>query len=163
MDDPLKVQHRLRELVAEEVRALLARRRLNGAKLAQALGKSEMYVSRRLRGETAFDLDDLERIAALLDVDVNALMPQSARSGGDAGGGRLLAYRPDPDDPNSTYFQAPPKRTPAEQRKDVTFRASRTDDHTRPPTGPGARHGDRVTGPAARRPRVHARLAGPQS
>lgn len=77
----MKVQHHLRELVAEEVRALLARRRLNGAKLATAIGKSEMYVSRRLRGETAFDLDDLEKIADVLGVPVGQLLPQSVQEG----------------------------------------------------------------------------------
>ena len=66
----------LREYVAEEIRALLARRMANGAKLAAALGKSEMYVSRRLRGETAFDVDDLEKIAGFLGVEVTDLLPR---------------------------------------------------------------------------------------
>lgn len=77
----MKVQSRLRELVAEEVRALLARRRLNGAKLAAAIDRSEMYVSRRLRGETSFDLDDLEKIAEVLDVPVGALLPRGLSQG----------------------------------------------------------------------------------
>lgn len=67
---------KLREGVAEEVRALIGRRRTTGAKLAEAIGRSEMYVSRRLRGETAFDLDDLERIAAILNVEVSDLLPR---------------------------------------------------------------------------------------
>lgn len=75
MDDTVRVQTKLRELVAEEVRALLARRRLNGAKLAESIGRSEMYVSRRLRGETAFDLDDLQRIADVLGVSPTDLLP----------------------------------------------------------------------------------------
>lgn len=58
----------LREKVAEEVRVLLARKRMSGAALAAAIGKSEMYVSRRMRGEIAFDLDDLQSIAAVLKV-----------------------------------------------------------------------------------------------
>jgi len=75
MDESVQVQRQLRELVAEEIRALLARRRLNGAKLAETIGRSEMYVSRRLRGETAFDIDDLEAIAKVLGVQVKALLP----------------------------------------------------------------------------------------
>ncbi|MDG4791880.1 helix-turn-helix transcriptional regulator [Micromonospora sp. WMMD1102] len=77
----MRVQNRLRELVAEEVRALLGRRQMSGAKLATAIDRSEMYVSRRLRGETAFDLDDLERIAGVLGVQVADLLPK--REGAD--------------------------------------------------------------------------------
>ncbi|SCL43221.1 Cro/C1-type HTH DNA-binding domain-containing protein [Micromonospora pallida] len=65
----------LRHLVAEEIGAHLGRRRMSGAKLARAIERSEMYVSRRLRGETAFDLDDLERIAEVLGVTVTDLLP----------------------------------------------------------------------------------------
>lgn len=82
MENGTRTASHLREGVAEEVRALLARKRLAGAKLALAIGKSEMYVSRRLRGETAFDLDDLERIADVLGVAVADLLPQSARVSG---------------------------------------------------------------------------------
>lgn len=68
---------RLRHHVAEEIRALLGRRQMSGAKLARAIDQSEMYVSRRLRGETAFDLDDLERIADVLGVTVADLLPSA--------------------------------------------------------------------------------------
>jgi transcriptional regulator with XRE-family HTH domain len=91
------VQNRLREQVAEEVRALLARRRLNGAKLAEAIGRSEMYVSRRLRAETAFDLDDLQNIAETLGVPVLQLLPA-----GGAGGDRVQAI---------AHYLAPTVRT----------------------------------------------------
>jgi len=49
---------RLKLTVAEEVRVLLARRRLSGVKLAELIGRSQVYVSRRLRGEVAFDVED---------------------------------------------------------------------------------------------------------
>ena len=94
----------LRAAVAEEVRVLLTRRRLSGAKLADAIGRSQAYVWRRLSGETAFDLDDLERIAAILQVSVSELLPrsgggpiawlaqaQSVRPGDNRPGGRLSA------------------------------------------------------------------------
>ena len=67
---------RLSTAVAEEVRVWMTRRRVNGAGLASAIGRSQAYVSRRLTGDTAFDLDDLERIAVALDVPVKRLFPQ---------------------------------------------------------------------------------------
>lgn len=77
MTDEVPVQSRLRERAAEEVRALLARRMMTGGDLAAAIGKSPMYVSRRVRGEVAFDLDDIERIAGVLKVDVGDLLPRT--------------------------------------------------------------------------------------
>lgn len=73
----------LRESTAEEIRSLMARRRLNGVRLAVVIGRSQSYVSRRLTGETAFDVDDLERIATALGVGVRELLP---RDGDDARG-----------------------------------------------------------------------------
>jgi transcriptional regulator with XRE-family HTH domain len=66
---------RLREYVAEELRVLLARRRMSGVQLAKHIGKSHTYVWRRLNGETAFDLDDLERIGVVLGVEPADLLP----------------------------------------------------------------------------------------
>jgi len=68
----------LRERVAEEVRALLGRRKMSASELARQLSLTQKYVSRRLTGETAFDLDDLEKIAAIFGVDVADLLPRSA-------------------------------------------------------------------------------------
>lgn len=76
----------LREPLAEEIRALMGRRRVTGANIAAALGKSQSYVSRRLTGETAFDTDDLEIISGLLKVDPETLLA-SAR-------GTMLRLRP---------------------------------------------------------------------
>jgi transcriptional regulator with XRE-family HTH domain len=66
--NPLRVQ------VAEEVRATMARRRVSGVALARRLGKSQPWISRRLVGDVAFDLDDLEAIATALDVPVAQLL-----------------------------------------------------------------------------------------
>jgi len=76
MTDGVSVQSLLRERVAEEVRALLARKMMTGADLATAIGRSPMYVSRRLRGEVAFDLDDMERLADVFGVGVSDLLPK---------------------------------------------------------------------------------------
>jgi transcriptional regulator with XRE-family HTH domain len=66
--------------VAAEVRAHLARRQFTGAGLAAALGKSEMYVSRRLRGDVPFDLIDIEQAAQYLGVAVADLLPATERA-----------------------------------------------------------------------------------
>lgn len=65
----------LRAAVAEEVRALLGRRRMSDIALARKLKRSHTYVYRRLSGETAFDVDDLEGIAAALNVPITELFP----------------------------------------------------------------------------------------
>lgn len=61
--------------VAEEIRALLARRRISGRQLAEATGMSQSAISARLTGTTAIDLDDLQRIAAALGVEPFDLFP----------------------------------------------------------------------------------------
>ena len=48
--------------------------------LAQQLGKSQAFVSRRLRGEIAFDIAELEQIARWLDVPVADLIAERAAS-----------------------------------------------------------------------------------
>ena len=65
--------------VAEEVRAWMGRRRMTGATLAAALGVSAAWVSYRLRGKQEIGLDDLQRIAAALDVSVADLLPPDIR------------------------------------------------------------------------------------
>ncbi len=73
----------LSEHVAEEIRALLARRRTRQSQLARQLGVSEQWISVRLRGVQPIDLNDLARIAEALDVSVVALLPASIREGKD--------------------------------------------------------------------------------
>ena len=73
----------MRELVAEEIRALLGRRKMSASELARRMGVSQKYMSRRITGETAFDVDDLNAIAAVLGVEVATLIPR--RSGSSEG------------------------------------------------------------------------------
>lgn len=54
--------------VAAEVRAELGRQGHTNAWLAEQLGVSEMWVSRRLRGLTRFTEDDLKRIGNALAI-----------------------------------------------------------------------------------------------
>lgn len=56
----------------------MARRRISGVKLAEGIGRAQQYVSRRLNGDVAFDLDDLEKIAVVLDVTLPDLLPPAA-------------------------------------------------------------------------------------
>ena len=65
---------RLRERTAEEIRVLLARRRMSAAELARRTGLKQSTMARRMTGETAFDLDDLEVIATALGVKVSDLV-----------------------------------------------------------------------------------------
>lgn len=64
----------IREYVAEEIRVLLARRRMSASELARRIGQSQPYLSRRLTGEVALDVDDLVKIAQVLDVSPGSLL-----------------------------------------------------------------------------------------
>lgn len=66
----------IRERVAEELRVLLARRRMSATELARRTQITQPYLSRRMTGEIAFDLDDLEKIARALGVKVLDLLPR---------------------------------------------------------------------------------------
>jgi len=64
----------MRVTVAEEIRVMLARRRMSGAELARQIGQTQPYLSRRLTGEVAIDVDDLAKIAQVLGVSPTALI-----------------------------------------------------------------------------------------
>lgn len=55
------------------VRGEMARRRVTQARLSSALGISQAAVSKRLRGETPFDINELALIARVLDVPLARL------------------------------------------------------------------------------------------
>jgi transcriptional regulator with XRE-family HTH domain len=61
--------------VAEEIRAMLGRKRVTGRELSRRLSVSQPWVSQRLTGHQEIGLNDLERIAAALDVEVADLLP----------------------------------------------------------------------------------------
>lgn len=60
----------LQEKISDEVRAWLGRRRMSASKAASALGWTDMYMSRRLNNKIAFDLNDLEALARVLEIPV---------------------------------------------------------------------------------------------
>jgi transcriptional regulator with XRE-family HTH domain len=70
----------IRAQVAEELRALLGRRRMSATELARRVGATQPYIWRRMSGEIAFDLDDLQKIAVVLGVSVSDLLPPSTRA-----------------------------------------------------------------------------------
>lgn len=71
----------LRELVAGELRATLARKRISAAELARRLGWSQSYTARRVDGRNAIDMDDLQRIAEVLEVEPADLLPTRVEQG----------------------------------------------------------------------------------
>lgn len=73
MDEPFHLN------VAEEVRAMLARRRLSARAAASALGWSQMYMSRRISGKTPLDVNDLCALAVLLDTDIAVFLTGYSR------------------------------------------------------------------------------------
>ncbi len=85
MSDETSPRGRLREHVAEEIRVLLARRKMSAAELARRTGMKQSTLARRMTGETAFDMDDLEVIAEVLTVDVQDLLPPAKAAAGKAG------------------------------------------------------------------------------
>jgi transcriptional regulator with XRE-family HTH domain len=67
----------LSDRVAEEIRVVLARRRVRQSQLARELGVSEQWISVRLLGKQPIDLNDLARIAEALGVQVTDLIPRT--------------------------------------------------------------------------------------
>lgn len=61
--------------VTDEISAWMGRRRLSSAQVAVLLGVSGPWMWRRMRGETSWSLDDIERIAAVLNVPASRLLP----------------------------------------------------------------------------------------
>lgn len=66
----------LRQRVAGEMRAVLGREKISQTALAETLNENQQWVSRRVNAEVAITLDDLERIAAALDVPLSTLLPR---------------------------------------------------------------------------------------
>lgn len=62
------------EAVAGQLRAEMARRRVDTRELAQRVGKSRMWVSRRMTGETALTIDDAHLVADALGIDPSVLL-----------------------------------------------------------------------------------------
>jgi len=75
-DNGTQTRQGLSDQVAEEIRALLARRRISGRELARQMGASHSWVNFRLTGRQPIDLNDLERFAIALRVPISELLPR---------------------------------------------------------------------------------------
>jgi len=64
-----------------ELRALMARRRVTQGQLADVLGCSAQSVTRRMKGDKSFTIDELDTIAAYLDVPITAFFTSSDPAG----------------------------------------------------------------------------------
>lgn len=131
-DNTPPARGRLREHVAEEIRVLLARRKMSATQLARLTGLKQSSLSRRMTGETAFDMDDLELIADALGITVTDLMPQQANASADPNRrlpqvSRLAA----PDTTRTRTTHRPAQRTSRAQRRPVGVRSP---GHTIPST-----------------------------
>lgn len=74
---PITPNGDLSQVVAAEVRALMGRHRVNQEQLSRVLAVSQGQVSARLRGRTAFTLDDLRRLASFFNTTPAALLGES--------------------------------------------------------------------------------------
>lgn len=73
----------LREQIAANVRAELARAKIRTSHLPKLVGKSQSYWSRRVLGELPFDTDDLDGLGQLLGVEPRSFLDvESDRSAG---------------------------------------------------------------------------------
>ncbi|MDI6911450.1 helix-turn-helix transcriptional regulator [Nocardioides sp.] len=62
------------EAIAANVRAAKARRRVTDADIANAIGASRSAINDRMNGRAKFQIDELQRIAAFLDVPLEQLL-----------------------------------------------------------------------------------------
>lgn len=84
----------LNDLVRAEISAELGRRRLSETQFAKACGWKQMYLWRRLSGQTPLTIDDLDVIAHALDTSAAALLTESIRqaSRGEDQPGRISTH-----------------------------------------------------------------------
>lgn len=68
------------ERVGANVRAEMTRVGVSQTKLAEILGMSQPALSKRLLGKQVFDVDELTRVAAALELDVAELLTPTRQS-----------------------------------------------------------------------------------
>ena len=68
----------LSRAVSAEVRQAMARQRISGTELARMTGRSQGYISKRLRDESSFTANDVEDIVAALGEDLLAFVHAAA-------------------------------------------------------------------------------------
>jgi predicted XRE-type DNA-binding protein len=83
------------DTIISELRALMARRRVTQAQLAEVLGCAPQSITRRMKGEKSFTIDELDQIAAYLDVPITAFFT-SSDPGGDVTRASWMTGAPQP-------------------------------------------------------------------
>jgi hypothetical protein len=71
----------VRGRVAAEVRAEMGRAKITTNQLPRLVGSSQSFWSRRVNAEVAFDVEDLSRLAMLLNVPITRFFATVASSG----------------------------------------------------------------------------------
>ena len=66
--------------ICAEIRLAMTRRRVTGAELARRTGRSQSYMSKRLRDESAMTANDVSDICEALEVDLEALLVAAVRA-----------------------------------------------------------------------------------
>lgn len=66
--------------VSDEIRMALARHRVSGSQLAGMVGRSQSYISKRLRNESSFTADDVDAICRALHEDLLHLVTAAIRT-----------------------------------------------------------------------------------
>lgn len=66
--------------ISGEIRSVMARKQVSGAQLATRVGRSQSYISKRLRGEAAFSANDVEDICRVLEGDLLTLLTAAVRA-----------------------------------------------------------------------------------
>jgi transcriptional regulator with XRE-family HTH domain len=74
------VTEELSSAVAEQIRRLLEERGISGRQLAAQTGIPQRTIANKLSGKSPFDLDDLAKIADMLQVGVTDLLAWAQRS-----------------------------------------------------------------------------------
>lgn len=66
--------------VSDEIRLAMTRRRLSGAQIALMIGRSQSYISKRLRSDAAFTANDVEDICRALQEDLLGLLSRAVHA-----------------------------------------------------------------------------------
>lgn len=73
--ESLTDERSVNQLVGERVHQALWRRKITQTQFAPMLGVTQSALSRKMRGERAFGVDELLDISAYLDIPVTELLP----------------------------------------------------------------------------------------
>lgn len=66
--------------VSAQIRSSMARQRISGSQLAAMVGRSQSYISKRLRDEASFTANDCESICQALGEDLVQVIVAAARN-----------------------------------------------------------------------------------